>query len=130
MIGLSVACRLPHWLIGSLGFLIVFGHNLLGPIDFESGEFGYVLWAILHDGGELGRIGGLTISLSYPSLPWLGVILLGYFAGPLYAQSVDVLKRRKILVALGLSCLALLAVLRGFNIYGETLPWTLKGDRC
>ena len=58
MIGLSVACRLPYWLIGSLGFLIVFGHNLLEPIDFESGEFGYVLWAILHDGGELGRIGG------------------------------------------------------------------------
>jgi uncharacterized membrane protein len=32
--------------------------------------------------------------------------------------------RRKILIGLGLGCLALLVVLRGFNIYGEALPWS------
>ena len=35
MIGLSLACRLNYWLLGALGLLIVFGHNVLGPIDFE-----------------------------------------------------------------------------------------------
>ncbi|MYE23306.1 MAG: DUF1624 domain-containing protein [Gammaproteobacteria bacterium] len=127
MIGLSLACRLNYWWLGALGFLIVFGHNALGPIDFAPGGFGYVLWTVLHDPGELGQIGGLTISLSYPALPWFGVILLGYFAGPLYAASVSALTRRKALLALGASCLALLAFLRGFNLYGEAAPWSAEG---
>lgn len=126
MIALSVTCWLNYWVIGSLGFLIVFGHNALGPINFTPDEFGYILWAILHDSGKLGQIDGLTISLSYPVLPWFGVILLGYFAGPLYAQSVDILTRRKFLIGIGTMCLGLLLVLRGFNIYGETLPWTVQ----
>ena len=126
MIGLSLACRLNYWLLGALGLLIAFGHNALGPIDFEPGSLRYVLWTILHDPNELGQIGGLTISLSYPALPWFGVILLGYFSGPLYAQSVSAPTRRKTLIGLGASCLALLLLLRGLNLYGETLPWSAK----
>ncbi|MEM7415153.1 MAG: heparan-alpha-glucosaminide N-acetyltransferase domain-containing protein [Gemmatimonadota bacterium] len=123
MIGLSAACRLNYWVIGALGLLIVLGHNALGPIDVEPGQLAYVPWSILHDGGDLGQLGPLTVSLSYPVLPWFGVILLGYFAGPLFAPSMEVLRRRKYLVGLGAACLGLLLVLRGLNIYGEDLPW-------
>ena len=123
MILLSVACHLSYWLIGALGALIVFGHNMLAPINFLPGESGYLLWTMLLDPGDLGQIGGLTVDLSYPVLPWFGVILLGYFAGPLYAPSTGPAERRRMLIAFGSGCLALLLVLRGFNIYGETLPW-------
>ena len=126
MIGLSLACRLNYWWLGALGFVIVFGHNALGPIHFEPGDFGYVLWTVLHDPGEVGQVGGLTISLSYPALPWFGVILLGYFAGPLYAHSASAPRRRKVLLGSGASCLALLLLLRGFNLYGEALPWSAQ----
>lgn len=126
MLALSLACRLPYWAIGALGFVIVLGHNLLIPIDFVPGEWGYIVWAILHDSGELGQLGPLTVSLSYPALPWFGVILLGYFAGPIYGRSISMLERRKLLLGLSLACLGLLAVLRGFNVYGETVPWTVQ----
>ena len=126
MIALGTVCRLPYGLLGSLGFLIVFGHMALEPIDFEPGEFGYVLWTILHDPNELGRIGELTVSLSYPALPWFGVILLGYFTGPLFAPSLAIARRRTILIGAGAACLILLLILRGFNLYGETLPWTAQ----
>ena len=126
MVLLSAACRLSYGWIGALGFLIVLGHNFLTPIEFQPDEFGYVAWAILHDTGNLGQVGGITISLSYPVLPWFGVIMLGYFAGPLYAHTIDLLQRRKILMSLSAACLGLLGVLRGFNIYGETLPWEMK----
>ena len=112
MVLLSFACRLNYWVIGALGGLIVFGHNLLAPIEFSPGEWGYIAWSILHDGGNLGEVGGLTVSLSYPVLPWFGVILLGYFAGPLYRESFEHLRRRKALIVLGVSSLALLLVLR------------------
>jgi len=126
MIALSVACRLNYWLIGALGFLIVIGHNALAPIEFQPGEFGYVLWTILHDPNELGQIGGLTVKVSYPALPWFGVILLGYFAGPLYAQTMKTLERRKALIGMGVGCLAVLLCIRTFNIYGETLAWSVQ----
>lgn len=126
MIALSVLVKLNYRLIGALGFLIVFGHNLLSPISFAPGEFGYTLWTILHDRNYLVEDGLLKVKVSYPVLPWIGVILLGYFAGPLYGRFVDMLTRRRILIGLGLGCLALLLLLRGFNIYGETLPWSVQ----
>ncbi|MCQ3830264.1 DUF1624 domain-containing protein [Microbulbifer elongatus] len=123
MIALSVLVMLPRWLIGAIGFAIVFGHNLLTPITFQPGEFGYSLWTILHDRGFLLDTEALRIKISYPLLPWIGVIALGYFAGPLYGRAVDAITRRKTLIGLGLGCLVLLLLLRGFNFYGETLPW-------
>ena len=126
MIGLSLACRLNYWWLGALGFLIVFGNNLLGPVDFEPGGPGYVLWTILLDPNDLGQVGGLTIDVSYPALPWFGVILLGYFAGPLYAQSVSTLTRRRVLLGSGVASLALLLLLRGPNLHGEALPWSVQ----
>ena len=124
MIGLALACRLHYWMIGALGFLIVFVHSPLGSISFEPGGLGQLLWTILLDPGDLGQIGGFTINVSYPALPWFGVMLLGYFAGPLYAPSASSLTRRRALIAVGAACLAALLVLRGFNLVGEALPWS------
>lgn len=126
MLALSLACHMNHWLIGALGFLIVFGHNALTPITFGPTELAYIPWAILHDAGDLFRIGDFTVNISYPALPWFGVILLGYFTGPLFASSTSAYTRTKALIAIGLTCLILLAFLRGFNIYGETLPWVVQ----
>ena len=102
------------------------GQDALAPISFMPDEVGYVLWTILHDPNELGQIGGLTIRLSYPVLPWFGVILLGYFMGPVYAQQVAVTTRRNVLLGTGVVCLALLLFLRGLNLYGEALPWSVQ----
>ena len=123
MIFLSVMAQLPTWLIGIIGFIIVFGHNLLTPINFAPGETGFTLWTILHDRAYLISEGALKIRASYPVLPWMGVILLGYYAGPLYDKNTDSIFRIKFLNNLGLGCMILLILLRSFNVYGETLPW-------
>ena len=127
MIALALLHRLPSWVLGVIAFVLVFGHNLLTPINFQPGEAGYSVWTILHDRGFLIADGPFKIKVSYPLLPWIGTILLGYLAGPLFARSMPGDRRRRALIGLGLGSLALLAVLRGFNIYGETLPW-VTGD--
>lgn len=127
MIILGLMSGLPRWLLAVIGAAIVFGHNLLTPITFQPGETGYTLWTILHDRGFLIADGPLKVKVTYPVLPWIGVILLGYVAGPLYAAVVASSRRTRILIGMGLACLLLLLVLRGFNIYGETLPW-VQGD--
>jgi len=128
MIVLGVLAPLPRWLLATLGFVIVFGHNLLSPITFQPGEPGYTLWTILHDRNFLVADGPLKIKVTYPLLPWIGVILLGYAAGPLYSRMMSATRRVRLLIAMGVACLALLVVLRGFNIYGETLPWVQGED--
>ncbi|WP_166425438.1 heparan-alpha-glucosaminide N-acetyltransferase domain-containing protein [Paraglaciecola sp. 20A4] len=115
--------NINYWLIGALGILIVCGHNALGFVHFTPDETGYTLWSILHDRGWLINEGAIKIKASYPVLPWIGVIFVGYFAGPIYAGSVSSSQRQKVLVLGGLGSLGLLLVLRGLNIYGETLPW-------
>ncbi|WP_026965806.1 DUF1624 domain-containing protein [Algoriphagus terrigena] len=128
MIVLALASNLPRYWIGGIGFLIVLGHNLLDPIAFSPGEFGYGAWTILHDRGFLVQGGALDVKISYPVLPWFGVIFLGYFAGSLFGKKIDVERRTKILLGLGASSLLLLTVLRGFNLYGERQDWLVQQD--
>ncbi|WP_271785301.1 DUF1624 domain-containing protein [Aquimarina algiphila] len=128
MICLALLSKLPRIWIGVLGFIIVFGHNLLTPITFDTTELGYNFWTILHDRGYLVTDSFIDIRVSYPVLPWVGVILLGYFTGPLYHHHMVAARRQKILVFLGLSTLTLLLILRGWNIYGETLPWETQNS--
>jgi uncharacterized membrane protein len=123
MIALALLHRLPRGWVAALGLIIVCGHNLLSPIAFEPGSRGFIPWTILHDRGFLIAEGAFKIKVSYPLLPWIGVILLGYAAGPWYAKSVQPVRRRATLLIAGGVSLAMLLVLRGLNIYGETLDW-------
>lgn len=123
MIALALLHRLPKWLLALFAAFLVFGHNLLTPIQFQPAEIGYNIWTVLHDRGFLQLELPIKIKVSYPLLPWIGVILFGYLAGPLFAQSMPRRSRQRALVWIGAASLALLVVLRGFNIYGETLPW-------
>ena len=128
MIILALLHRLPRGVLAAIAFALVFGHNLLTPISFAPGSAGYIPWTILHDRGFLVSDGLVKIKVSYPLLPWIGVILFGYLAGPLFGKAMDPARRAKTLTLAGAACLALLAVLRGFNIYGETLPWVHGAD--
>ncbi|MCU4677115.1 heparan-alpha-glucosaminide N-acetyltransferase domain-containing protein [Catenovulum sp. 2E275] len=124
MIALAVLIKLPKYLLLMIGLAIVFGHNLLTQIHFNPEEIGYSLWTILHDRGYLITNSVVNVKVSYPVLPWIGVIILGYLAGPLYQQTAAL--RQKNLLKLALFCLSTFAVLRGFNLYGETLDWQIQ----
>jgi uncharacterized membrane protein len=128
MVVLGLMTSLPRWLLATIGALIVFGHNLLTPIHFPPGHPLFAIWTILHERAFLIEEGLVRVRVTYPVLPWIGVILLGYAAGPLYSKFMAAERRIKLLVMFGVGCLALLVLLRTFNIYGETLPWTSQGD--
>lgn len=128
MVVLGLMSGLPRWALAVIGAAIVFGHNLLTPISFPPGHPLFAIWTILHERAFLIPEGALKIKVTYPVLPWIGVILLGYVAGPIYARWVDSDRRVRWLTLLGTGCLALLVLLRSFNLYGETLPWSVQSD--
>jgi uncharacterized membrane protein len=126
MILLGLVHRLPLKLLGAVGLLIVFGHNALTWMSFAPGTLAYDAWTILLHRGFLVADGAVRLKVTYPLLPWIGVILVGYAAGPLYAATMAPEQRRKLLRMAGFGAWLLLAVLRGFNIYGEELPWEVQ----
>lgn len=128
MMALSALVWLPRTALIAVGVVIVLGHNLLDPITFAPGQPGHALWAVLHDRGFIELPWDQRIRTSYPLLPWIGIAALGYGVGPWFAAGVEGATRRRRLVTLGLSMLALFAVLRGINIYGEPLRWSVYPD--
>ncbi len=139
MLILALLHHLPRTALWVIAITLIAGHNLLTPIEFSPNEWGYSLWTILHDRGYLVAPGQsfIAIKLSYPLLPWIGVIVLGYLAGALFKpspanqlnlESHDLaLTRQRMLRRLGVSALLVLVMLRATNFYGETLPWQSVG---
>lgn len=125
MLLLALLRVLPRPLLWTVALACISLHNLLTPIQFSPNEWGYSLWTILHDRGFLvaKAEGIVAVKLSYPLLPWIGVIVLGYLSGPLCLQPAA--QRVTLLRRVGIGALLLLVVLRTGNMYGETLPWQL-----
>ncbi|MEX5587869.1 DUF1624 domain-containing protein [Pseudomonas urmiensis] len=123
MIALSLLVWLPRPALIALGALIVAGHNLLDGLHFAPGSWMHVPWAILHDRGWLEFSDSLRLRTSYPVLPWIGVIALGYGLGPWFARSSDAGERQHRLLLAGALALLGFLVLRMLNGYGEA-PWS------
>jgi uncharacterized membrane protein len=128
MIALSGLLHLPRWGLIALGLAIVLGHNLLDGIEAPAGSAWHVPWAILHDRGFIDLPWGAQARTSYPVLPWIGVIMLGYAIGPWFARAVTPAVRGRRLVGVGVAALALFALLRATNVYGDPTPWVSGQD--
>lgn len=128
MIALAGLVHLPRaWVLG-IGIAIVAGHNLLDRIDIAPDSPGHALWAILHERGFLEIGGGVRARTSYPVLPWIGTVALGYAAGPWFAKAMAPARRRRLLLGCAVAMLAAFCILRAINGYGEPVPWTTRGD--
>ncbi|UVL68681.1 DUF1624 domain-containing protein [Pseudomonas sp. B21-031] len=123
MIALSLLVWLPRAALIALGAIIVAGHNLLDSLHFGAESALHVPWAILHDRGWLAFSDHLRLRTSYPVLPWIGVIALGYGLGPWFARGSDAGQRQHRLLLAGVIALLGFVVLRMLNGYGEA-PWS------
>ena len=121
MVALAALLHLPRAAQFGVGLAIVGLHNLLDPIRLTADQPGYVAWAILHQ-RSLIEFGGAAIKTTYPVLPWIGVILLGYACGPWFAKGSDPQRRMRRLLMTGLGLILGFVAIRYLNIYGDK-PW-------
>jgi uncharacterized membrane protein len=124
MILLALIIQLPFWLIFSLGVVIVFGHNLLDYPDINRNLKGGWLADILYFSNfsiyNLGK--NHFFIIIYAFLPWLGVMILGYCFGRVYAKGFDAMQRKKILLRLGMGLISLFIFIRVMKGYGDPFP--------
>ena len=124
MLALAVLVRLPRAALVALGFVIVAGHNLLDTVHVDVGHPLHTLWAVLHDRGWIVVSDTLRLRTSYPVLPWIGIICLGYACGPWFSQAYGAAARQRRLLGWAAGALGLFVLLRALNTYGDR-PWSV-----
>lgn len=122
MLALAALVWLPRALLIVLALVIMGGHNLLDGLHFEAGSALHIPWTILHERSWIEVGDSLRLRTTYPVLPWIGVIALGYGLGPWFAKSMQPALRQRYLLLGGMSALVGFVVLRAANGYGEK-PW-------
>jgi uncharacterized membrane protein len=128
MIILAALMRLPRPALIVLGLAIVCFHNLLDPIRLTQDDALFPLWAMVHQRDVFALPFGFVAKTTYPALPWIGVIALGYGIGPWFRSEVPAETRQRRLLVLGFGMIAAFIVLRLLNVYGDK-PWSvIEGD--
>jgi uncharacterized membrane protein len=131
MILLAVLVKLPLAAVGTIGLVIMAGHNLMDhgfwALTGELGDgLGAALWKILYVGFYAGpvRFGadGPSLIVLYSIIPWVGVMAAGYAFGKIL--TFEPARRNRMCLTIGLGATALFLVLRGFNLYGDLIPWS------
>jgi uncharacterized membrane protein len=111
----------------AIGAAIVLGHNLLDGVWPAASTTGSTAgaWAALH-ARQLYEVGSVRIFVSYPLLPWIGVMFLGYGAGALFERSEK--RRNAWLVRIGISLIIAFILIRAVNVYGDPQRWAVASD--
>jgi uncharacterized membrane protein len=124
MIVLSVLVYLPRWLLLTIAFVIIFGHNMLDNIRVDSTSAEAVGWSLLHQ-QRFFTFGSFRLLVIYPVLPWIGVMTAGFCFGEIYGR-YQAEQRRKLLAATGVICMLLFIALRYSNFYGDPSHWSVQ----
>ncbi|KMT53245.1 DUF1624 domain-containing protein [Pseudomonas fildesensis] len=122
MIALAALVWLPRPLLITLALVIIAGHNLLDGVHFAPESVLQVPWTILHERSWIEVGDSLRLRTTYPVLPWIGVIALGYGIGPWFANGMSAAVRQRYLLIAGVCALVGFVLLRAANGYGEK-PW-------
>jgi uncharacterized membrane protein len=130
LILMALLVKLPVSVVGVIGLVIIAGHNAVGPRivafvndqpDSVLGSLGKIVYVGFFAGPVALGTSGLTLTVLYSIVPWIGVMAAGYAFGTIV--TADTQRRRQLCLAIGLSAIALFVVLRGFNLYGDPRPW-------
>jgi uncharacterized membrane protein len=121
MIFLSAIIFLPLRVVGIIGLIIIFGHNLLDGIHAESFGKAKIFWAILHEQNFIQLTKDRFFGVMYPLIPWIGVMAAGYAFGSFF--KMEWTQRKKWFSIIGVSCIVLFVVIRYATNYGDLRLW-------
>lgn len=128
MMLLGTLIWLPPPALLALGLGIVAGHNMLDGVGAKSFGAAAPLWTLMWKPGliHLPFPGFETAYVAYPALPWFGIMAVGFGLGGVFL--LPPARRNRTLVEGGLAMLAVFALLRGVDLYGDPSHWARQAD--
>lgn len=125
MVALSLLIGLSKKWLWAISFIIIFGHNLLESVSFANIPTLQNFWFILYERGWI-ELGEVHLRTSYPVLPWIGIITLGYCIGSYIFDNKKEINHRNIaLLTTGILSISLFFILRLINLYGDQ-KWSVR----
>ncbi len=121
MIALAALIHLRRATILTIALVILFGHNLLSDLEFAQGSLGYYAYGFLLHKEVMPIAGEFMVRSTYPILPVIAIMALGYLIGEWYT-SRDSQQRQRNMWRVGLSMLGLFVVTRLIVGYGDPHP--------
>jgi len=122
MIALAAMTQLSERALLATGLVIVGAHDLLDSVHVAGDGVAAFLWALLHD-RRVFACGHATVRVSYPLLPWIGTMALGYACGRIHLAGWDTHERRRSLRHAGWAAVAFFVVVRAAHGYGDPADW-------
>jgi len=122
MVVLSGAQLMGRRACFATGMVIVLCHNLLDAFWPEGNQLNQTLplWVSLHAPMSW-SLGPFMFSVSYPLLPWVGVMLLGFGLAGVF--ELPATRRNAVLLRSGIIATALFIAVRALDIYGDPNTW-------
>ena len=125
MVTLAGLVWLPRPAIAAFAAALIVGHNLLDAVHADALGGLRWLWLLLHESGRLEPFAGARWFVAYPLIPWVAVMAAGYALGPWALLPRD--ERRARFLRVGVALVAVFAVVRATNVYGDPHPWSADG---
>jgi uncharacterized membrane protein len=123
MITLGLLIRLHRHAPLVVGLAVVLGHDLLGGVaPADLGAFA-LPWGLAMAPYSF-TVAGLPVGVSYPFMPWAGLMALGWAAAPWLVGPEGVRTRRAL--SLGAGLLVAFLLLRVPGLYGDPRPWLVQ----
>jgi uncharacterized membrane protein len=125
MVVLSVVQGLGRNACFALGAAMVGAHNLLDPFWPASSlvDLQWPAWVALHSQLSL-QAGPFLFLVSFPVLPWIGVMLLGFGISRIFELPAE--RRNSILMRAGAGLTLGFIFLRAAGIYGDPNAWQVQ----
>lgn len=123
---LGLLLNLPSLALDVLGSIILIGHGLYGMYNAELSETARSIFNPFLILSVFPISTDKIFIVAYPPIPWLGIILIGFSFGKMFATVHA--KRNKQFITIGLTVLAIFILLRYLNVYGDPQQWAFQKD--
>lgn len=123
---LGLLLKVKPKLLGIIGLLIIFCHNLTPLIPFQEGSVLKMILTPFFNPIAIPLFAGKVFVMGYPPIPWFGIMLVGFSFGRYFQLSKE--ERKHLFIRLGLGSIVLFLIIRFINIYGDPVLWSTQKD--
>ena len=124
LILVSLFIKMPSRVIGLIGIVIIFGHNLSESVSFKESPMLNFIFSVLFRQNLFTPTPNFAFITGYPLVPWIGITLAGFGFGEVFSKPLEI--RKKIYLQTGSIALILFLFLRLSNIYGDPSKWSAQ----
>jgi len=124
LIILSMFIKVNPRKIAIAALVIIFTHNLLQFVPNPDNKFLNLLLNLFFRPGLQMVTPDFIFFTSYPVIPWVAMMLLGFACGRVFEQ--DNTRQKKKLLSFGFIALILFAILRLSDFYGDPSHWKVE----